>query len=127
MPETVKSFLQEKPADPSRLDVSTLLEAIRISAEGVSRVAEQGSEHSRHLREISETLHSMDKRLALVENGGVSTKVDDHEKRIAVLEAAENMRKGAIGLGGWVVKNWPAMVGYIGLIVVLVEKGIVKL
>ena len=68
----------------------------------------------------------MDKRLALLENGGVSTKVDDHEKRIAVLEAAENIRKGALGMGGWLVKNWPALLGYIGLIVVLIEKGVVR-
>lgn len=122
----VKSFLEDKLADPARLDASTILEALRISAEGVSRVAEQGSEQARQLKEISDTLHNMDKRLALLENGGVSTKVDDHEKRIAVLEAAENIRKGALGMGGWLVKNWPALLGYIGLIVVLIEKGIVR-
>lgn len=75
---------------------------------------------------MGQTLHSIDKRLTILENGGVQAKVDDHEKRLAVLEAEENRRKGAIGLGGWFVKNWSALVGYVGLIVVLIEKGIVR-
>lgn len=127
MSDAVKSFLQDKLADPSRLDAATILEALRISAEGVGRVADQGVEHGQMLKEMGQTLYSIDKRLTLLENGGVQTKVDDHEKRLAVLEAEENRRKGAIGLGGWVVKNWPALVGYIGLIVVMIEKGLVKL
>lgn len=127
MSDPVKSFLQDKLADPSRLDAETMLEALRISAEGVRRVADQGVEHGQLLKEMGQTLHSIDKRLTVLENGGVQAKVDDHEKRLAVLEAEENRRKGAIGLGGWVVKNWPALVGYIGLIVVMIEMGLVKL
>lgn len=127
MSDPVKSFLQDKLADPPRLDAETMLEALRISAEGVRRVADQGVEHGQLLKEMGQTLHSIDKRLTVLENGGVQAKVDDHEKRLAVLEAEENRRKGAIGLGVWVVKNWPALVGYIGLIVVMIEKGLVKL
>lgn len=127
MEDAVKSFLQDKLSDPGRLDAATILEALRISAEGVGRVADQGVEHSQLLKEMGQTLHSIDKRLTVLENGGVQGKVDDHEKRLAVLEAEENRRKGAIGLGGWMVKNWPALVGYIGLIVVLIEKGIVRI
>ncbi len=127
MSDAVKTFLQDKLADPSRLDAETMLEALRISAEGVRRVADQGVEHGQLLKEMGQTLHSIDKRLTVLENGGVQAKVDDHEKRLAVLEAEENRRKGAIGLGGWVVKNWPALVGYVGLIVVMIEKGLVKL
>lgn len=127
MPDGGKSFLQDKLADPARLDAATILEALRISAEGVGRVADQGVEHGILLKEMGQTLHSIDKRLTILENGGVQAKVDDHEKRLAMLEAQENQRKGAIGLGGWIVKNWPALVGYIGLIVVMLEKGILKL
>lgn len=127
MSDAVKTFLQDALADPSRLDAATILEALRISAEGVRRVADQGVEHGQLLKEMGQTLHSIDKRLTVLETGGVQAKVDDHEKRLAVLEAEENRRKGAIGLGGWIVKNWPALVGYVGLIVVMIEKGLVKL
>lgn len=127
MSDAVKTFLQDALADPSRLDAATILEALRISAEGVRRVADQGVEHGQLLKEMGQTLHSIDKRLTVLETGGVQAKVDDHEKRLAVLEAEENRRKGAIGLGGWIVKNWPALVGYVGLIVVMIERGLVKL
>ena len=119
-----RHFLQEALGDG--LGASAILQALQSSAEGVSRVAEQGREHARQLKEISETLHVIDKRLAVVESGSVQAKVDDHEKRIVVLEAEENRRKGALGMGGWMVKNWPAMIGYIALALLAVEKGIVR-
>jgi hypothetical protein len=32
---------------------------------------------------------------------------DDHEKRLAVLEADKHRREGAVGLVEWISKHWP--------------------
>lgn len=40
---------------------------------------------------------------------GLPEKVADHERRITILEAQENKRVGAIGLGAWIVKAAPVL------------------
>lgn len=43
------------------------------------------------------------------------------EARLALLEAAENKRVGAMGLGNWLLKHWPAILGLIALAVLVLE------
>lgn len=126
MVDQVRTLMQEQLDKGGALDVSTLLEALRMSSEGVARVAEQQSEHAKILREMSDTLHAIDKRLILLESGGVVAKLDDHEKRLTLLEADKNRRDGAMGLGTWFVKNWPGVLGFLVLIAVLADKGIIR-
>lgn len=126
MSEPKRALLQEALAgDPSQIPIAAILEAIRALSDGIGRVAEQGAEHARILKDMGETLHNVDKRLMLLEHGGA--KLDDHEKRLAALEAKENRRDGALGFGAWLVKNWPAILAFIALGAWLSSEGVVKL
>lgn len=42
-----------------------------------------------------------------------SDSIADHEGRISRLEAAENRRDGAMGLGGWLLKAAPAITAFL--------------
>lgn len=53
----------------------------------------------------------------------VDTRVDDLGERVDKLEAAEDRRKGALGLVEWFTRNWPAVIGFAALVGVLVATG----
>lgn len=123
MTDPGRIFLQERGGP---IDATALFEALRLASDGVSRVAERQSEDAKVLREMSETLHQIDKRLALVESVGFVAKLEEHERRLIKLEGQENRREGALSLGSWILRNWPALFGYIALVVVLFDKGALK-
>lgn len=75
----------------------------------------------------ADKMSAMDVRLARIEAGRVDTDVNEIramllrvKDRIAVLEIDKGRREGAIGAWDWVMKSWPALVGFIGLIVAFV-------
>lgn len=105
-----------------------LLQALKANTEAMGRLAERGDKQDGKLDGIVGTLHSIDKRLTVIENNSIERDVkkcredlDAIDKRLAALEAIENQRKGAMGLWDWFRKSWPAIVGLIAIVAVILN------
>lgn len=75
-------------------------------------MAEKQGETYATVREIKHTVNNMAMQfpqlitmVSIVET--LSRDRDDHEKRLAVLEADKHRREGAVGLVEWISKHWP--------------------
>lgn len=54
-------------------------------------------------------------------NASLSRRLDSLEQRIDALESVNDKRSGALGLFEWVVRNWPAVVGYFAIVAVILK------
>lgn len=112
------------PASESQVSGLSLIHAMRTMSDGMSRLADQQDRQSSKLGEVSEVIHGMDKRLAIIEANSLARMVDEHEKRIEALEIDKQRREGAINLADWFFKNWPGIIGFVALaMMVLVATG----
>ena len=75
-------------------------------------MAEKQGETFEAVRTIKHAVANMAQQLTAI--GAVVGQIDqlnrdrdDHEKRLAVLEADKHRREGAIGLVAWASRNWP--------------------
>jgi hypothetical protein len=94
----------------------------------MKRIADQQDRISGKIDSTSEVIHDIDKRLAVIEGNSLSTTVAHHDERLTLLENAEERRKGAVGLWDFVLKSWPAIIGFVLLIsAILVANGRVHL
>lgn len=107
-----------------------LIEAIRANTDAVQRLARHGEGQDHKLDEITKSLAKIDTRLALLENNSLKSEVaqqrkdiEEQDGRLRTLEAEREQRKGAMGLFDWIAKNWPAIIGFVALVVLLVSKG----
>lgn len=121
-----RRLLQDAIADPSSVDNNIVLQALRMAADSMGRMADKEDERNRQLAAMGETLHTIDKRLDRLETGGVGTRVDDHEKRIVALEKASLKREGAISAGEFLLKHWPALVAIATAFYLLVKSGAIN-
>ena len=107
-----QNLLQEHLDKPGELDLASLVRSVALLAGKMDQIVREGDDHKNQLREISDTLHKLDKRLAVFESNSVASQVKGHEQRLAKLEAAEQRQIGALGTLGWLAKNWPALIGF---------------
>lgn len=75
-------------------------------------MAEKQGETFATVREIKHAVNNMSQKvdaMALVveQVKQLSVDRDNHEKRLAVLEADKHRREGAVGLVEWVSRHWP--------------------
>lgn len=110
-------------------DVATL-----AMIEAVRQLADNGKATNRILEGMQVELRDVRERVIRIEAAeykGSIEKMDDRcctlEERIDKLEASEHRRQGALGLVEWMGRNWPALIGFVGLIVLLVMTGRIKL
>jgi len=106
-----------------------LIEAIRANTDAVQRLARHGETVDHKLDDINRALGRIDTRLAVVEQSSISIQVEEHkrelrefEDRLRRLEDEAQQRKGAMGLFEWIGRNWPALLGFIALVMLLVTK-----
>ena len=99
-----------------------LLQALRANTDAVGQLREQSDKREGKLDRIADTLHSIDKRLTVIENSSLQRDLEtlraDHDKleeAVRVLQAAESERKGAVKLGEWLRRWWPGIVGILGV------------
>jgi hypothetical protein len=115
-----------------------LIEAVRANTDAVSRMAQDMRSVGTKLDDVNNSIHGLDKRMALIENNTVERdlerlrqhyhslekKIDDCDSamdgRVGLLEAAAERRVGAIGLVEWFGKNWAAVVAIVGFLAYLV-------
>lgn len=115
------------PASESEATHLVLIHALRSNADAMKRVADQQDRISGKVDSVSEVIHDMDKRLAVIEANSLSTKVANIDERLTDLEEAEQRRMGAIGLGDFILRAWPAVVGFLVLLVGLAVTGRINL
>lgn len=117
-----------------------LIEAVRANTDAVSRMAGQSEALGVKMDRMNESIHGLDRRISLIENNSLerdmermrvalkdeTTRVDscfaEQEGRIAALEGERERRKGAFGFVEWVGKNWPAIIGFVFIVVLLVTR-----
>lgn len=107
-----QNLMQEQLDKAGELDLASLVRSVALLAGKMDQIVREGDDHKTQLKEISDTLHKLDKRLAVFESNSVASQVKDHEQRIAKLEATEQRQIGAFGVVGWLTKNWPALFGF---------------
>ncbi|RKF23387.1 hypothetical protein D6851_02635 [Altericroceibacterium spongiae] len=112
------------PTSDDQMGRLALIEAIRANTDAVNRLSRHSEMQDRKFEEITTALARIDTRLALLERDDLRSDVEDLQSRIKPLEDDRQQRKGAMGLLEWWFKNWPAVVGFVGMImVVLIATG----
>jgi hypothetical protein len=122
----------------------SLIEAIRANTDAVSRVGIRADAQDKKLDDIAKALAAIDRRMAILEHNSTPRDLErmeaDFEKevtqlqarltavdvRLTALEAERNQRKGALGLVEWIGRNWPALIGFAALLLVLARNGMLK-
>lgn len=96
------------------------IEALRQITDNLRRLNDGQAEQGK-------VLHSIDTRLVKIESNSVANKVGDLERKVDELEADRDRRAGAIGLFEWLFKHWPALVGFVLLVaIILKSNGVIK-
>lgn len=111
----------------------SLIEAIRANTDAVSRMGNRADTQDKKLDDIGKSLAAIDRRMAVMENNStprdlqrVEDEVHSLDVRLTALEADRNQRKGALGLVEWVSRNWPAIIGFALLLVMMARNGMLK-
>lgn len=102
--------------------------------EAIRQLADNGKRTNQILEGMQVELRDVRERVIRIEASEfkntlikVDTRVDDLGERVDRLEAAEDRRKGALGLVEWIGRNWPAMIGFAGLMALLAATGRLQL
>lgn len=106
---------------------AAIVEALRLVGETMSRIADHQDTLSSKMAEQGETLHAIDKRLAVFENNSLAGTVKDIETRVSALELASARQQGAIGVGEWLTRNWIAIVALLSSVVIVIKIGVFRL
>lgn len=106
-----------------------ILQAMRANTEALSAVRDQGEKRDGKLDKITDVLHSIDKRLTVIENSSLERDLtnlrEDFDALVVdvrALQAIENERKGAMKFGDFLGKAWPALVGVTAVAALVAER-----
>lgn len=102
------------------------IEAIRQVTDNLRRLNGHAEKTNEALDRVGERLHSIDIRLVKIESNRVSEEVSKLQAEVDLLKQDKARREGALGLGNWVLKNWPSIIGIL-LIALLILKSNNKL
>ena len=104
------------------------IEVLRQITDALNRAADRGDRTETKLDEIGKILHKVDNRLTVIETNSLEREVERNrvaiaslDKRMLLLEATDYRRQGAMGLFEWLLKNWPGVLGFIALVVVIMQ------
>lgn len=106
---------------------AAIVEALRLVGETMSRIADRQDTLSAKMAEQGETLHTIDKRLAVFESNSLSGTVKDLETRVTALELAGARQQGALGVGEWLTRNWIAIVALLSSVAIVIKIGVLRL
>lgn len=120
--------------DPADVATLAMIEAMRqLSDNGktTNRILEGMQVELKDVRERVIRIEAAEHKDALVKaeqrmedrHIRLDARVEDMSDRVDKLEAAEDRRKGALGLADWFWRNWPAVIGFVALIAVLAATG----
>jgi polyhydroxyalkanoate synthesis regulator phasin len=115
------------PANEGDINTLAVIHALRATADGMKRIAEQQDESHRQMTAALAGIHEIDKRLAIIEANSLTHRVEALDTRVQVLEDERQRRLGAVGLVDWISRNWPLALASIGVLVYLVLNGGVEL
>jgi hypothetical protein len=134
MPRDAAAYLQDQikddfmvPASEGDVHNLAVIHALRTTADGMKRLADQQDQYRDQISEIVQGIHQIDKRLSIIEANSLTHRVDAHDLRIKVLEDDRQRRIGAVGLVEWMGKNWPAIALFVALVVYMVINNGAKL
>lgn len=123
------------PMPDEQIGRLSLIEAIRANTDAVNRLSRHGEMQDEKLDRITQSLGRIDTRLTLLERDTLKAEVlrnrddiDKQDDRLRALEVESQQRKGALSAFEWALKNWPGVVGFIGLVMlILITTGRVSL
>ena len=127
MPERAihKILTATEPADVAQM---AMIECLRQIADGNKTQSKILDGMQVELRDVRERVIRIEATEVKGAIDKVNRRADDLEDRVDKLEAIEDRRTGALNLTNWVLRNWPAVVGYIVLAaIMLLSKGGVHL
>ena len=84
------------------------IEALRSINRNLERLYQRSDEQG-------QTLHTIDLRLTRIESNSVSAEVGELKSKVDQLESDRDRREGALSLGNWLLRNWPALVALLVL------------
>ncbi len=92
-------------------ETATILAGVQDEIRGVREQVQDTRE-----RVIRIESNQLDRTVA-----NLAEKVESNGKRIDALEADKDRRDGAIGLGNWALRSWPALIGFALLVAVILK------
>lgn len=111
------------PANEADVNNLAIIHALRATADGMKRIAEQQDEAHKQMNAALAGIHDIDKRLAIIEANSLTHRVEVLDARVQVLEDERQRRLGAVGLVDWISRNWPLALASVGVLVYLVLNG----
>lgn len=109
-------------APPSTTD-ETLLRAIQI----MQSIVDHQTRFDSEIGEIKDTMHSIDKRMAVLETStlerdlqSANERLNRHSERIRVLETDKERRDGAVSSLTWIGNNWAWIAAFVALATIYV-------
>ena len=98
--------------------------------EAVRQIGDNGKATNKLLEGMQTELRDVRERVIRIEASEykntiikVDARVDDLDERVEKLEADKHRRDGALGLVEWFGRNWPLVIGFAGLIGLLLATG----
>lgn len=66
-------------------------------------------------------MHNIDIRLTRIEASGDGEELDKVRAEVALLKTEKNQRDGAVNLATWIFRNWPGILGFVGMLLVILK------
>src|ERR1700747_968816 len=92
-----------KPALAHYRDEEALMQALEGITEALKQVVAQQVRQDEKMEIVTELLHNIDKRLALVENSRVDHRLEDLDKRVDTLEHKDSTRAAVTKVYMWII------------------------
>lgn len=122
------------PASKSDVTTLAMIEAMRAQTDVLQRISKRQDQDAETMKEVGETLHSIDKRLLVIESNSIERDVKANADAIEVLEGKveelEKLERERIGAGKFAkaMKEYgPILVLVIVAVVILALTGSLKL
>ena len=103
------------PASENDVQLLALIHALRSATDEMKRLGNQQDRQASSIEDVSNVVHSIDKRLAIIEANSLTRRVEVVETDVQKLREAEQRRQGAIGMVDWLGRNWPLVLAILVL------------
>jgi hypothetical protein len=97
------------------------IEALRAIRDSVQSHTRQTEALTNEVREQGKMIGDVRERVIRIESNRVSEDVAKLKEEVDMLKADKLRREGALGVGNWLARNWPFLIGLLALIGVVLK------
>lgn len=88
----------------------------QFEIQALRQITDNLKQLNENVRDLSKEVKNVDTRLIRIESNKVEPEVEKLKSDVQKLMTEKHRRDGALGLTQWIFRNWPAVLGYFGLL-----------